>query len=95
MDFTLECLLNILEVTDPQRRVVARTQIQISVSKQQLEWTNPNVFPNHLAPNFPKSQMVSIFVMYVNGVIVSLLFICPASGMGFMGGQGHKTQNSK
>lgn len=84
MDFTFERLLNILQVTDPQRQVVDRTRIQISASKQQLEWTNPNVLPKHLAPNFTKSQMVSI-LLYINGMIVYLLLTCPASGMGFVG----------
>ena len=84
MDFTFERLLNILQVTDLQRQVVDRTQIQISASKQQLEWTNPNVLPKHLAPNFTKSQMVSV-LLYINGMIVYLLLTWPASGMGFVG----------
>lgn len=84
MDFTFERLVNILQVTDPQRQVVDRTHIHVSASKQQLEWTNPHVLPKHLAANFTKSQMVSI-LLYIHGMIVYLLLTRPASGMGFVG----------
>lgn len=94
MDFTFERLLNILQVTAPQRQVVDRTQIQISGSKQQLEWTNPNVLPNHLVPNFTKSQMVSI-LLYINGMIVYCFSLALPVGWGLWGRQGQTMQTSK
>lgn len=88
MDFIFECLLNILPVTDHKDRLWIEHKFQLV----QPGWTNPNVLSKHLAPNFTKSQMVSI-LLYINGMIVYLLLVCCAIGMGLIGET--RTNNAK
>lgn len=60
----------------------------------QLGWTDPNALPKHVAPNFTKSQMVSI-LSYINGWLCICFSLALPSGWGMWGRQGQAMPNSK